>query len=99
MVSAVPLLTLSTVANLYMIILQNLINSPEKLTYGREGWYFAENGEHLHYDLIMHIAKDLFELGVLESAEPAVFKTEEEVVEGAKKVCAVIVSCELEACC
>ena len=82
-----------------MIILQNLINSPEKLTYGREGWYFAENGEHLHYDLIMHIAKDLFELGVLESAEPAVFKTEEEVVEGAKKVCVVIVSYELEACC
>ena len=54
--------------------------------YGREGWYFAENGEHLHYDLIMHIAKDLFDLGALESAEPAVFKTEEEVVEGAKKV-------------
>ena len=70
-----------------MIIMQNLIESPEKLTYGREGWYFAENGEHLHYDLITRIGKDLFELGVLESAEPAVFKTEEEVVEGAKKVC------------
>ena len=69
-----------------MIILQNLINSPEKLTYGREGWYFAENGEHTHADLAVHLGRTLFELGVVDTAEPLRFVTPDEVQAGAMKV-------------
>ena len=65
-----------------MRILSNAVNSPSKLTYGREGWYFAENGEHTHKDLGVRLGQVLYELGAVESPEP-VYLTPEEVNAGA----------------
>ena len=70
------------VADLYMLILSNAVNSPNKLTYGREGWYFAENGEHTHKDLGVRLGQVLYDLGAVESPEP-VYLTPEEVNAGA----------------
>ena len=69
-----------------MLLMRLIVDSPEKVAHGRDGWYFAESGEHLHFDLVNHVAQALFELGALESPEPVRFVTEEEVLEGAKKV-------------
>ena len=63
-----------------------LLTEPDKVGTGREGYYFAENGEYLHYDLTMVITKALFELGAINSDEPVRFLTEEEVQAGALKV-------------
>ena len=65
-----------------MLILNNIVNDPSKLTYGREGWYFAENGEHTHKELGVRLGQVLYELGAVESPEP-VYLTPEEVNAGA----------------
>ncbi len=72
--------------DLYALITTKFLTEPEKVGHGREGYYFAENGEYLHYDLAMAISKALYKLGAVESEEPARFVTEEEVQAGALKV-------------
>ena len=69
-----------------MILTQRLVETPERVSHGREGWFFAENGEHTHLDLVNRIGRELFALGALESPEPVRFLTEDEVVEKAKRV-------------
>ena len=75
----------NAVASLYMLLMQKLVDAPETVAHGREGWYFVENGEHLHLDLVNRVGQELFALGVLESSEPVSFLTEEEVFEKAKR--------------
>ena len=69
-----------------MTLTQRLVETPERVSHGREGWFFAENGEHTHLDLVNRIGRELFALGALESVEPVRFLTEDEVVEKAKRV-------------
>lgn len=45
--------------------------------HGREGFYFAENGEHVLYDVCKRISEVLFSLGKSKSPEPTTFKREE----------------------
>ncbi|EIW84048.1 NAD(P)-binding protein [Coniophora puteana RWD-64-598 SS2] len=45
--------------------------------HGREGFYFAGNGEHKWYDLSKAIGEALFELGKVDKAEPSPFTKEE----------------------
>ncbi|TFK83316.1 NAD(P)-binding protein [Polyporus arcularius HHB13444] len=71
--------------DLYALITTKFLTEPEKVGHGPEGYYFAENGEYLHYDLAMAISKALYKLGAVESEEPARFVTEEEVQAGALK--------------
>ncbi|RPD68433.1 NAD-P-binding protein [Lentinus tigrinus ALCF2SS1-7] len=71
--------------DLYALIATKLLTEPDKVGLGREGYYFAENGEYLHYDLTMAISKALFGLGAVESEEPVRFLTEEDVQAGALK--------------
>ena len=73
-----------------MILTQRLVDTPEQVPHGRDGWFFAENGEHHHLDLVNRIGRELFALGALESAEPERFLTEEDVVEKAKRVRAML---------
>ena len=74
------------VADLYMLFTQRLVDSPETVSHGREGYYFAENGEHTHADLAMHLGRTLFELGAVDTAEPLRFITPEQVQAGGMKV-------------
>ena len=69
-----------------MLIVTNIINSPCKLTYGREGWYFAENGEHTHADLATHLGQTLYKLGAVSTVEPVRFVTAEDVQSDGMKV-------------
>ena len=39
-----------------MILTQRLVDTPEQVPHGRDGWFFAENGEHLHLDLVNRLA-------------------------------------------
>ena len=72
-------LTSHPVTDLYMLLTQLLVDSPEKIAHGREGIYFAENGEHLHADLAQHLGQTLFELGAVETPEPLHLVTPEQV--------------------
>ena len=69
-----------------MLFMQHLVESPETVSHGREGYYFAENGEHTHADLAMHLGRTLFELGAVDTAEPLRFITPEQVQAGGMKV-------------
>ncbi|KAH9914493.1 NAD(P)-binding protein [Epithele typhae] len=71
-------------ASLYAIILRRLVSSPASITHGRDGYFFAENGEHLWLDLSRRVAEALFALGAIESAELVKFETEESIGEFAK---------------
>ncbi|KAH9914491.1 NAD-P-binding protein [Epithele typhae] len=71
-------------ASLYGIILRRLVSSPASITHGRDGYFFAENGEHLWLDLSRRVAEALFALGAIESAELVKFETEERIGEFAK---------------
>ena len=79
-------LTRRTVVELFTLLLERTLTAPEGVAHGAEGYYFAENGEYLQRDLITTLAKTLYALGAIESAEPAKFVTDEEVVAGALKV-------------
>ncbi|KAI0920653.1 hypothetical protein AcV5_010335 [Taiwanofungus camphoratus] len=65
------------VADLYIILLDAIAESPERVGHGREGIYFGENGEHTGYDISKAIAQALVELGVSKSAVPTLYTTEE----------------------
>ena len=66
-----------------MLLTQLLVDSPEKVAHGREGTYFAENGEHTHADLAKHLGEILFAFGAVETAEPLQLVTPEQMA-GAK---------------
>ena len=76
------------VVDLFTLLIENLLNAPEKVAHGAEGYYFAENGEHSHRELAEHLGQALYELGAVESPEPVRFLTQEEVDESAQKVSA-----------
>ena len=69
-----------------MLLTQLLVDSPDKVAHGREGIYFAENGEHLHADLAQHLGQTLFKLGAVSTAEPVRFVTAEDVQSDGMKV-------------
>jgi hypothetical protein len=69
-------LTLITVAELYIIIFKTAIAHPDS-GHGREGYYFAENGEHSLYEVGKRIAETLVELGKGKSVDPTTYSDEE----------------------
>ncbi|KAF8896249.1 hypothetical protein BD779DRAFT_1494828 [Infundibulicybe gibba] len=54
------------------------VHIDDALAHGREGFYFAENGEHTMYDIAKTIAQVLCDMGRGESPEPTTF-TEKEI--------------------
>ncbi|EMD33971.1 hypothetical protein CERSUDRAFT_67591 [Gelatoporia subvermispora B] len=65
------------VADLYIVLYDAIATDPDAVGHGREGYYFAENGEHTWMDLGKAIGRALVEVGVSESDEPTTFEREE----------------------
>ena len=66
-------------ADLYYRLFDAALNDQQGLSHGREGYFFAENGEHSMYDLCKAFGEALVALGRAEDAEPTVFTPEERV--------------------
>ena len=64
------------VAEMYQIIFDAALSDPN-LPHGREGYYFAENGEYRLYDLAKTYSQALYDLGKGKSPEPTAFTDDE----------------------
>ena len=71
----VQLLTL-TAADLYRVIIEASL-SGQDIGHGREGYYFAENGEHTMYDIAERMGEELYGMGLARTATPSSFTREE----------------------
>ena len=65
------------VADFYLVLLDRVLENPDKVPHGREGFYILEVGEHSWYDLGKGVAKAFSDLGLSKSDEPATFTAEE----------------------
>ena len=50
---------------------------PTRISHGREGFFFTENGEYKVYDVIKAVGETLVKLGLAKDAEPDVLTSEE----------------------
>lgn len=64
------------VAEMYEILLDATL-SDANLAHGREGYYFAENGEYRLYDVAKAYSQALHDLGKGKSPEPTTYSTDE----------------------
>jgi hypothetical protein len=64
------------VADLYIVLYDSIITN-SATGHGREGSYFAENGEHNLYDVGKAIGEALFEIGKTDNPEPTTFTQED----------------------
>ena len=71
---------------LYVLIMEFFATDPSRIAYGREGYYFVENGEYLHRDLAVRVSQVLFALGAIEGPELVRFATNEEIEVHARTV-------------
>lgn len=74
-----PSVHIDDTADLYIVLFDAITSTPDKVGHGREGIYFAENGEHKWYDISKEIARAFVELGISDKSEPDTF-TDEELV-------------------
>ena len=65
----------STEADLYIHVFDK--SRGNGAPHGREGFYFAEAGEHVLYDVCKHISEVLYSIGKAGSPEPTTFTREE----------------------
>ena len=70
-------LTNLQVADLYILLLNGVLQDPDQVPHGREGFYFAENGEHTFYEIAKAIGEGLLAIGISPDAEPSSFSKEE----------------------
>ncbi|KAI0668324.1 NAD-P-binding protein [Trametes maxima] len=68
---------LSDTADVYIRLLDALLSSPDKVSHGREGYFFVENGEHGAEDIANSFAEPLFTLGRISVREPVQYTKEE----------------------
>ncbi|KAI0701878.1 NAD-P-binding protein [Cerioporus squamosus] len=64
-------------AELLYLLFNKALTEPAKLGHGREGYYFAENGEHSLYALCKAIGTALVEVGRADGPEPTEVTAEE----------------------
>ncbi|KAI0366135.1 NAD-P-binding protein [Pilatotrama ljubarskyi] len=64
-------------ADLYIRLLDALLSAPEKVSHGRNGWFFAANGEHSIRELHEAIAEALFSLGRINTKEAIPYTRED----------------------
>ena len=64
------------VAELYQILFDATLSDPNT-PHGRDGYYFAENGEYRLYDLAKAYSQVLYDLGKGKSPNPTSFTAEE----------------------
>nr|VWO98122.1 Protein RecA (Recombinase A) [Ganoderma boninense] len=65
------------VADLYMVLFDNIVANPDKTGHGWEGFYFGENGEHHWLDISTAIGQAMVDLGLSEKPEPTTFTVDE----------------------
>jgi hypothetical protein len=65
------------VAGLYVVLLDKLLQNPDPVPHGREGFYFGENGEHSLYEVSKTIGEGLVAMGKSSDAEPTTFSKDE----------------------
>ncbi|KAJ8494778.1 hypothetical protein ONZ51_g2122 [Trametes cubensis] len=65
------------VADFYLVLLDRVLENPDKVPHGREGFYILEVGEHSWYDLGKGVAEAFSDLGLSKSDEPTTFTAEE----------------------
>lgn len=70
-------LTLPIVADLYILLFDQILSQKSTPAHGRHGFYFGENGEHSMYDVAKTIAQLLYDVGKGESPHPTTFTKEE----------------------
>ncbi|KAI9061683.1 NAD-P-binding protein [Trametes sanguinea] len=58
-------------------VLWNAIEGCKDIGHGKEGYYFAENGEHRLYDVAKQIGQVLKDFGLADTEEPSTFTQEE----------------------
>ncbi|KAI0649445.1 NAD-P-binding protein [Trametes meyenii] len=80
-------------ADFYTNLLDTLLSTPEKVSHGRAGYFFLENGEFIMRELMSAIADPLFDAGRVPTRELVPF-TQEELpkVFGAEVVCVAVFS-------
>jgi len=71
-----PNVNIEETADLY-IILYDSVDSNPAMGHGREGYYFAENGEYSQYEAAKAISEAMLANGKGTTLEPTTFKTEE----------------------
>ena len=64
------------VADFYVILYNTIVSNPAT-AHGREGIYFAENGEHNFFDVAKAIGEALTATGKLDNPEPTMYTKEE----------------------
>ncbi|KAF6747570.1 hypothetical protein DFP72DRAFT_919668 [Ephemerocybe angulata] len=72
-----PLVSNADTADLYIIVFNAIRKNPDTVGHGRDGFYFAENGEFTMYEASQAVGKALKELGILDSDEATPFSEEE----------------------
>jgi len=65
------------VADLYIVLLDRVLQDPDKVPHGREGFYFVENGEHTFYEVAKAIGEGLVAIGKSTDPEPSTLSKEE----------------------
>lgn len=64
-------------ADLYIVLLDSIFSDPHATPSGREGYYYAENGEYSGYDSDKAVTLAAQELGLSKYTEPTSFTDEE----------------------
>jgi hypothetical protein len=64
------------VVDFYQIVFDATLSDPN-LPHGREGYYFAENGEYKLYDLAKAYSQVLYDVGKGKSPDPTSFTADE----------------------
>ncbi|KAI0360215.1 NAD-P-binding protein [Trametes cingulata] len=64
-------------ADLYIKLLDTLLSNPDQVSHGREGYFIAVNGETSTGEFLQVVAKILFELGRIKTAEVVPYTQDE----------------------
>ncbi|TFY82933.1 hypothetical protein EWM64_g1075 [Hericium alpestre] len=72
-----PNVDIRDVAQLYITVFNRVLENPDATPHGREGFFFAVNGEHRLIDVSKEIGKAVYELGKSKTPEVTTFTDEE----------------------
>ncbi|ESK83754.1 NAD-P-binding protein [Moniliophthora roreri MCA 2997] len=72
-----PNVEIHELTDLYSLLYDAILNNPDKIGHGREGYYFGASGEHKLYDISKAIGDAMVELGLSDDAEPTTFTDED----------------------
>lgn len=72
-----PHVEINETADLYIVLLDSIFSDPHATPSGREGYYYAENGEYSGYDSDKAVTLAAQELGLSKYTEPTSFTDEE----------------------